>query len=64
MNRCPACGELVSPDREVCDACGAPVPDPGRAFEQRARAMIIAAFAIGGLALLVSSLRDWAASRG
>jgi hypothetical protein len=64
VSRCPACGELASPDREVCDACGAPVPDPGRAFEHRARAAIIAAFAIGGLALLASSLREWMASRG
>ena len=63
MLKCPRCGELVSDDREVCAACGQPVPDPARPLERRIRALIIAAFVGGALLLLFGVVRDWLVRR-
>ena len=58
MVKCPRCGELVSPDREICVGCGRRVPDPSRPVEQRLRMLVIGAFLIAGLALIAGMVRD------
>jgi len=58
MMKCPRCGELVSGDREICVACGRPVPDPARPVERRLRGLVIAAFVIGALVLIGGMIRD------
>ena len=57
MIKCPRCGELVSPDREICVGCGRRVPDPSRLVEQRLRALVIGAFVVAALVLIAGMVR-------
>ena len=58
MLKCPRCGELVSPDREICIGCGRRVPDPSRPVETRLRALVIGLFVIAALMLIGGMVRD------
>ena len=63
MLRCPACGELVTGEREVCLNCGTVVPDPSRPAERRLRIGLIAFFVAGALMLIGELVRDSVLSR-
>ena len=58
MLKCPRCGELLSGERELCLGCGRPVPDPSRPVERRLRALLIAAFVAGALAMIAGMVRQ------
>ncbi|MDB4880374.1 MAG: hypothetical protein JWL60_1820 [Gemmatimonadetes bacterium] len=62
MVKCTHCGELVTGDREVCLGCGRAVPNPDRPVERRLRAMLIAAFVLGGVLMIGQMIRDSLAS--